>query len=151
MYHRCDLYCSQVLYIHCSIGHGRSGTVCAALLGMLYSMSAKENTRTHTNIPQCKVRYTSHHTCGVAYVLRSLIYVHIRIHIHTYIHIYMYISGRRQRRHALHRLHRSRCNKWSDCFRARTLRQVLDPRTDTRQCMCVCVCVCVCIIALTAC
>jgi predicted kinase len=30
------------LYVHCRGGHGRTGTVCAILLGRLYSLSAKE-------------------------------------------------------------------------------------------------------------
>eukprot|EP00928_Gymnodinium_smaydae_P085518 TRINITY_DN68_c2_g1_i1.p1 TRINITY_DN68_c2_g1~~TRINITY_DN68_c2_g1_i1.p1 ORF type:complete len:773 (+),score=140.74 TRINITY_DN68_c2_g1_i1:74-2392(+) len=32
----------EVLYIHCRGGHGRTGTVCALLLGRLYSLSAPE-------------------------------------------------------------------------------------------------------------
>lgn len=30
------------LYVHCKGGHGRTGTICAILLGRLYSLSAKE-------------------------------------------------------------------------------------------------------------
>ena len=33
------LITAQILYIHCSKGHGRTGTVCALLLGLAYHLS----------------------------------------------------------------------------------------------------------------